>query len=80
MPSEFMCSRRVSCQTGFKTHQYTILSQLLDRIGLGDVDGALGGGDWGRELGVGACCSSGDAVSGNKYEIERLAVTDMNKS
>ena len=38
-------------------------------------------GDWGQGLrGSGAWCSTGDAVSGKKYQFQRLAVTNMNKS
>ena len=42
--------------------------------------GALGA-DWVRGLGTGAGVwgSRGNAVSGNKYQFERLAVTNRNK-
>ena len=64
-----------------------ILPEFLCRSGFGDGDGALGW-DWrtGLETGVGVMggwglvFQGGDAVSSNKCEFERLAVTNMNKS
>ena len=46
---------------------------------IGDGDGTER--DWGAGFGTGAgvWCSRRDAVNGNKYEVERLTVTSMNK-
>ena len=75
VPPNFAFRRRASFQTGLTPHKYIILQYFLSGIGFWGGDGALGGigganGDWGR----------GEAVNGNKYWFEGLAVTNMHNS